>query len=636
MPRIYKILTAVLALTGCIGLFITGELNPLMLIPAIALIPGYIRFWLGMPMLSKWTIGSLSITTLFLFLFDGFVISGDMFIAVAHLTLIFQALKSFDLKEPWDHLQVYFMALLQLIIASELTRSIAFGVIFVVFLIALVTAMVISHFLKEGTVRRIRFGGPVVTISAITLLITVFFFVSTPRAKGGYWGKSHTKGIKTAGFSEKVDFGSFGEVILNPTVVMRVEMPMTAEIPLYWQGMTLDYFDGLSWKNTIKGRYTVGRQGNLFVFISFSPDKALAQKVFLEPLDSEVIFALGTIAGTEIDSRIMLVDNAGSVFTPGKSLRRLNYTAYSIFEEQRALMNISEYLRLPSGIAKIENLAREITTGLNTDIEKATRIENYLKTNYKYSLETSPPPPGMSPIEDFLFNSKQGYCEHYATSMVLMLRAINIPSRIVTGFLGGEVNKYGGYIIVRQSNAHSWVEAAINNRWKRFDPTPPAVTPEVPSTLSLYIDSLRMKWYRYVVSFSSSDQKRLIEYLYMPFIKIPDMPDVKVRGFRTVYYAVFAIIAIILAIFLLRQLKIRRYGFVTKHYLIFRNSLKRKGGNIIISSTPSDVLKEAIRLGMQKDAGEFIRLYEMVRFGGKEFSDEEKKMYKSIAKSLGK
>ena len=101
MPQIYKILTAVLAFTGCGGLVMTGELNPLMLISGIGLIPGYIRFWKDMPNLSRWTIGGLSIATLFLFVIDTLVITGDMFIAVAHLTIVFQAIKSFDLKEPW-------------------------------------------------------------------------------------------------------------------------------------------------------------------------------------------------------------------------------------------------------------------------------------------------------------------------------------------------------------------------------------------------------------------------------------------------------------------------------------------------------------------------------------------------------
>ncbi len=118
-----------------------------------------------------------------------------------------------------------------------------------------------------------------------------------------------------------------------------------------------------------------------------------------------------------------------------------------------------------------------------------------------------------------------------------MLRSLHIPSRVVNGYFGGEKNEYGGYIIVRQSNAHSWVEALINNRWKRFDPTPasPALRP---SGLALFIDSLQLNWSRYVVGFSSADQREIMRGLSMPFrlkqfsgFKSPDLKMLLYSGF---------------------------------------------------------------------------------------------------------
>lgn len=635
MPLIYKALTALLAVTGCAGLFMTGPLNPVMLIPALGLIPGYIRLWKDMPAAQKWIVNSLSVSALFLFAFDALIVTGDLFIAVAHLTIVFQAVKSFDLKEPWDHLQVYFMSLLQLIIASELTRSIVFGAVFIIFLIALVSAMLISHFLKEGTFRKIKLKIPVTVISILTLLTTGMFFISAPRVKGGIVWKSRVTGIKTAGFSEKVDFGSFGEVKLDPTVILRVEMPEKAPDQLYWRGMTLDYFDGTSWLDTTKKRDRVSKYENMFVILPASLDNAIVQKIFIEPIDSDVIFGLGSIAGIEIDIRAMFTDGAGAVFAPEKSPKRLAYTAYSVLEEQPASDNISYYLQFPSGLEKTGKLAGEITKKLTTDTDRVLKIENYLKTNYKYSLKTAPPAAGTNPIENFLFNSKAGYCEHYATAMALMLRHAGIPSRIVTGFAGGEKNKYGGYIIVRQSDAHSWVEAVIDGRWKRFDPTPPAPQFKMPSLPSLYIDFLRLKWYRYVVNFSSSDQKNLISYISMPFVKIPRMPEIRIDGLKAVFYIFLIAGFIAITIFLLSRIKIRRYGFVTADYLRFRRYLKRKGAKITASSTPSDIAEEASRLGMSEKAFEFIRLYEMARFGGKELSSDQKERYKSINKNIG-
>jgi len=634
MPLIYKALTAFLAVTGCAGLFVTGRLNPVMFMPALVLVPGYIRLWKDMPSAQKWLVSSLSVSALFFFAFDSLIMTGDLFIAVAHLSIIFQAIKSFDLKEPWDHLQVYFMSLLQLIIASELTRSIVFGAVFIVFLIALVTAMVTSHFIKEGASRKIRLKMPVAIISVLTLITTGLFFVAAPRVKGGVIGKSRTTAIKTAGFSEKVNFGSFGEVKLDPTIVMRVELPEKAASQLYWRGMTLDYFDGISWLDTIKERNRVDKNGNIFMTLPVSLDNAIVQKIFIEPLDSDVIFGLGSIAGIEIDLRTVFTDSAGAVFAPEKSPKRLAYTAYSVSEEPLAPENVRDYLQFPVGFEKTGKLTDDITRNLNSDIEKALKIENHLKTNYKYSLKTSPPAAGITPIENFLFNSKTGYCEHYATAMTLMLRRAGIPARIVTGFAGGEKNKYGDYIIVRQSDAHSWVEAVIDGKWKRFDPTPPAAQFKMPSLISLYIDYLRLKWYRYVVGFSSSDQKNLIRFISMPFVKIPAMPEIRIGWLKGLIYILLAAGGIALAIFLLSRIKIRRYGFATANYLRFRQYVKRKGASVTASSTPSDIAREASKLGMGDKAFEFIRLYERARFGGKELSAGEKQRYASINKNL--
>ena len=215
----------------------------------------------------------------------------------------------------------------------------------------------------------------------------------------------------------------------------------------------------------------------------------------------------------------------------------MNYTAYSILEEPLISDNTSYHVQFPSGLHKIAGFAREITKGSGTAMDRALKIEKYLKTNYIYSLKTSSPPGGVNPIEDFLFNSETGLLRTLRNVNGSYAQGCRDTFKGCYRFFGGERNRYGGYIIVRQSNAHSWVEAAIDGRWKRFDPTPPAPLIEVPSMFSLYLDSMRMKWYRYVVNFSSSDQKRLIEYISIPLLKIPDMPEVRVYGVRTLAYA---------------------------------------------------------------------------------------------------
>ena len=212
--------------------------------------------------------------------------------------------------------------------------------------------------------------------------------------------------------------------------------------------------------------------------------------------------------------------------------------------------------------------------------------------------------------------------------MVLMLRTVGIPARIVTGFSGGELNEYGGYIIVRQSNAHSWVEAVIDGKWKRFDPTP-TVLVERPSALALYIDMLRLKWDRYVVAFSLSDQREIVKVISVPF-KMPQMPDFRLHRFYGVIYVLLPIACIVLIIFMLRHIEIRRYGFVTAQYMKLRKAVKNKGAKITLSSTTSEVKREAVNLGMDSKIAEFINLYEKYRFGGKEMKGKDRARYQRL------
>jgi protein-glutamine gamma-glutamyltransferase len=634
MPVLYKAITAVLSLTGCISLLLTGELNLLMCISGLAILPGYYRFLKGMQPAAKWAVGAFSLLTLLVFFVDSLVISRDVFLAVAHLTIMFQAIKSFDLKEPWDHLQVYFMALLQLIIASDLTRSLLFGVVFVVFMVLLVTAMVLSHFLKEGALGKVKITNPVLLISLCTLLMTVMIFVFFPRSSYKFFGKSHARGIKTAGFSEEVDFGSFGDLKLDPTVVMRVEMDRDIS-PLYWRGLALDYFDGRSWRNTREEKYRIERSGDEFLAARCDKVRTLEQRIYMEPIDSDIIFGLPKICMVKADGLYMFTDPGKSIFLYGKSSRRVKFSIYSDVNENYEGEGNEGYLQLPGGTEKMEALADKITAGIGPEEQKAAVIADYLKKNYQYSLKTAAPPAGVGPIENFLFNTRRGYCEHYATSMTLMLRSLHIPARVVNGYFGGEKNEYGGYIIVRQSNAHSWVEALINGRWRRFDPTPasPALRPSV---LALFIDSLQLNWSRYVVGFSSSDQREIIRGLSVPF-RLKQFSGFKRPDLKMLLYSVLIGVLLSLVIYFYFQMRrIRKFGVITERYLSLKRSLKRKGFGMKQSATPGDIKQVGVPLGIAKDLEEFLNIYEEHRFGKRELSPEDRERYDGLLKQIKK
>jgi transglutaminase-like putative cysteine protease len=633
MPKIYRYLTALLGVTGCVGLLVTGEINPVMAAGGLAIFPGYYRFLRGRDAAPGWVIGVTSLLTLAVFVFDSFV-SGDVFLAVAHLTIAFQAIKSYDLKEPWDHLQVYFMSLLQMVIASEMSQSVIFGIVFILFLLTLVAAMVFAHFVKEAQGTRIRLVKPVAVISLLSLMTTSAFFVVLPRASYRFLGKSHMKGIKTTGFSDKVDFGSFGEIKLDPTVVMRVELDRALPSPYYWRGMSLDNFDGVEWRNTEPARGRIGRSGDEYILSPYERTGVVEQKIYLEAIDSDAIFGLEEIKGIRVDSFSAQTDSGGAVFLSHKSSRRVNYSIYSTVRDRYPGTGGPRYLQLPAGMSRIKELAGTVTSGDRTEAAKSLSIEHYLKTSYAYSLQSSPPKGGRGPIEEFLFYTKKGYCEHFATSMVLMLRSIGIPARAVNGYYGGEKNEYGGYIIVRQSDAHSWVEALIDGQWRRFDPTPAVAAPHFPS-FALFLDSLKMAWARYVVGFKTDDQKAILRALYSPIASFT-IPAARLRTMR-VWLKVIPFLCVVVGgvLLLLRKIKIRRRGFVSGTYISLRNLMTGRGRRAA-ATTPGEVLRVSVKSGMEREIREFLRMYQEHRFGCKAMNPRERKKYALLLKRIRK
>lgn len=610
------------------SLISTGELNLMMCVGGLTLFPGYYRFLKNCPQASKRAGAVLAQAALLVFLADAFIITGDIFLAVAHMTITFQGIKSFDLKEPWDHLQVYFMSLLQLIIASELTRALTFGVIFVSFMILLVTAMVLSHFLKEGALGRVRLRGPVIAIVALTMVCMTFFFILLPRTPKRFIGKSHYRGIKTIGFSDTVDFGSFGDIKRDRTIVMRIELKRAVPPPYYWRGKTMDYFDGISWRNTTKQKKRLAKKEDEFLFSWFDKHTAVVQEVFLEPIDSDAVFGLARIAAVHADTFSLIIDDDMDISMPGRYAKRERYTVYSDPKAFYPGKREAKYLQLPAGMSRMRRLAEDVAERYADDETKALQIENYLKTNHTYSLSTSPPPAGMNVIEDFLFNTRRGYCEHYAASMVMLLRSVNIPARIVNGFYGGERNEYGNYLILRQCDAHAWVEALIGNTWRRFDPTP-AVTLQRPPTVALLLDALRMQWTRYVVGFSFYDQKEIVKKITLP-LKLRTMPQVSFRALRVYLPFFLAGVVLCLIIAAVSRYRRRKYDFVTALYLEFRALLKKRGFRLADSMTAGDIRDMTSTSSIGGAVCEFVHLYEMHRFGERTMTDTVRKQYEQL------
>jgi hypothetical protein len=213
--------------------------------------------------------------------------------------------------------------------------------------------------------------------------------------------------------------------------------------------------------------------------------------------------------------------------------------------------------------------------------------------------------------------------------MVIMLRGIGIPARIVNGFYGGERNEFGNYIIVRQSDAHSWVEAVVNGKWKRFDPTP-AVAALHPPAYSLFLDSIRLQWTRYVVGFSFDDQREIVRTFTIPF-RMKELPVFRAGQVKVFVMFVLGASVMGLAVYLIfRRLRVRRYGLVSRAYLEFRDVLKHRDFKVTDSMTAGDMRAVVRAKGFGREAEEFLDIYERHRFGSRKMDSRTMSRYKEL------
>jgi hypothetical protein len=473
------------------------------------------------PPVAVWNI--IAVLVFAFFLADYLAFSRDFITAASRLLAALLGLKLFDLKKNRDHLLSYVLVFFQILAAAASTVSLGFFALLALYMTASIWAMIIFSLSRDLEAARspavsnlfsMRFFTVVAVISALGLVMTLALFFSIPRMGVGIFERKALNTVKTVGFSETVDLGELGSVQGDSTVVMRAEFPGGRPSgTVYFKGATLDEYDGRSWSR--EGQSFIKRPGPEGFVLGQGKGRATEIAMLLEPLDTKVLFTAPNVYRLEGSFPSIWAERSGVIRLTALPFSRVEYRIWTDLSRVNGSepapedsVNTSYLASSPEG-QRIREFAADITKG-RSGLEKAISIEEHLKTNYRYTL--SPLKKGGSgPLEDFLFFSKEGYCEQFATSMVMLLRAAGIPARLVTGFLEGEWNGLGNYFIVRQLDAHSWVEAYIEGTgWVRFDPTPSATIPPYrPSAIWLYLDLARLKWNRNIIQFSFADQMRM-------------------------------------------------------------------------------------------------------------------------------
>jgi protein-glutamine gamma-glutamyltransferase len=467
------------------------------------------------------------------FFIDALRISGSFIPATIHLVLFLELVKLFQEKTDKDYFYLIVLAFLKILAASSLTIDLSFVVTLVLFLIALVSTLMSFDMYRSE--RKSSAGSKDVTapLSGMSawatlwiLVVAVVLFFMIPRVGTGYFSRATTPSLLLSGFTESVELGQIGQVKLSSAVVMRVKLVSGPPYAvLKWRGISLDGFDGTSWFKTDRRRSSVppSSRGQYTIRPIENARQLVRYQVLLEPLATTALFGPLRIRAIRGSLPALETDNDDGVYTRFPLLRRVQYEVISEISPPPRPQKTQDvppipneiqrkYLRLPADTdPRVRALANEITANAATDFDKAAFVEAYLKKNYSYTLELTWQP-GRQPISTFLFSAKTGHCEYFASSMAILLRAAGVPTRLVNGFLMGDYNPVGDDYIVRQSDAHSWVEVYVDGKWVEFDPTPPDST-EHPSGLlaqiSHYVDAAELYWNSYVLTYDASLQMQL-------------------------------------------------------------------------------------------------------------------------------
>jgi hypothetical protein len=551
-----RLTSIVLAAASFIGLVLSAHLPGwLTLLTASALIVALLRTGHVSMIASVIRPVSLSATSWNILVLSGFLgflidslwISGDLLTSGIHFLLVLMVIKLFNLQQRRDYVHLYAISLVAILAAASLTSDLWYVPVFLAYLLAGVWTLLLFQLTQDTTpsstaiLQESSESDRLVTsklfwlangLAAATFGLTLVMFFVIPRVSVGFYQKGYGESIRTSGFSDTVDLGSIGPIKRDRSVVMRVELPDRPPHEVerfYLRGVAFDRYDGRSWANQLSHRRNLSEDSPETFTLRWnqSPQPlphgpALRQHIQLEPLDTPVLFAAPFAESINGRFPAVQADVTGALYVPFPSSTRIEYSAVSRsntvaaadLQPQQATypeLFLRHFLQLPVQSERIAALARDVAESQRTTYDKAVAIQDHLSRHYRYSLD-APLAAQAHPLEEFLFDRKTGYCEHYATAMVIMLRAIGIPARLVTGFLATEWNEYGNYYVVRQQDAHAWVEVHLpHSGWVMMDPTPAdgdsaGSVPPAWHTVQSMLDSVRLRWNRFFVQYSATDQ----------------------------------------------------------------------------------------------------------------------------------
>ena len=482
---------------------------------------------------------------------EGFTV--EAFVATLSLMAV---LKLFEIRDFRDRMITIILCYFLIAVLIFFDDSIGVTIYMLLSIVFTTAALIQVNQPQDGFMPFLRFAW-VLMLQAVPVMLV--FFLLFPRFQGGIWGRTHLKTTKT-GFSDRVGFGDIAELARNTEVAFRVEFE--GEIPpqnqLYWRGIVLWYFDGRTWRRGFNF------QGTLHP--SPANPRDITYSIMLEPNNQHWLFFLDL--PREFLFKQLFLQSDYTAYHQRPLINRITYQAVSdpVAIAPPGKQQPKAALQLPENINPRSRALAAIWS------KEAGSGEDYIKKVLAYFRDepffyTLQPPPletedetatnsrGKNLIDRFLFESRRGFCEHYASSFAFLMRAAGLPARVVAGYQGGERNTYGNYLVVRQSDAHAWCEVWLPDKgWLRVDPTsvvaPARITGDVITALPTgetagFLSFLQKgpwrkrvqgminawdfwnnRWNRWVMSYSANEQSSFFTFLGVEMKSSQELPPI--------------------------------------------------------------------------------------------------------------
>ena len=512
------------------------------------------------------------------------------------LLVLFLGLKLMEMRARRDLFVVIFLCCFLLVTGYFHSQGIAMAAATLAALLTLIASMLTMQFRKQEITikRRFRYAA---TLLVQAIPIAAALFILFPRASGPLWGlPGDAHGGKT-GLSDSMAPGDISDLAQSDDVVMRVQFdgPAPSTARMYWRGPTFGYYDGRAWRplRLLTMARPELRLDDLSETMadgqpSSEPPQAidpsrprrqrgLSYSATVEPANHRWLLTL------ELAGRVPTVDGRTIEILPTFEMRadrplidRFQFDGLAYFDGRIGLdeseATLQPWVRLPPASNPRARALAERWLAEDPEAQPTRRIERLIQwlRDGRFTYTLAPPLLGQHTVDEFAFDTKEGFCEHFSNTFVFLARALGVPARVVTGYQGAEANAANGYWIVRQSDAHAWAEVWFDGRgWTRVDPTAVVAPDRITRGSALLrnpagagasgqlddgwlrawrlgLDSATHAWNRWVLSYDKARQESLLARLGLDF-----------SDWREVAGAMAAVMGLILALVALVTLRPR-------------------------------------------------------------------------------